>query len=175
MTRRSGTPGDVTVTGGAWDDSLGSGADDETLTGGAGWDSYQFRWFPGDNLGHDTILDFQVGRDSPAGNCADCGTGGHILDVVRTETGTGTRFQAHDAGTLVHTLDAVGVLGLPDGMLHQPMGIFGPIARSPPRSSPGMPHPTPPGGGGRWLRRDLPSFPWTPALCSIRAGGGIEL
>jgi len=124
----TGRPDDVTVTGGARDDSFGSGAGDEVFTGGDGGDSYQFRWFPGDNLGHDTITDFTVGQDSLASNYADPDTGSHILDVIRTETGTGTRFQAHDAGTLVHTLDVVGVFGLPDGMLHQPMGVFGPIA-----------------------------------------------
>ena len=39
----------------------------------------------------------------------------------------------------------------------------------------GMRHPAPPGAGRSWLRRDPPSFPWTPALCSIPRRGRTTL
>lgn len=118
---------DVTIAGGAQDDYFSSGTGDEVFTGGLGEDSYQFSWLPGDNLGHDTILDFKVGEDHLTSRYADYDTAEHILDVVQTETAQGTRFQSYDHGELVHTLDVVGVFGLPADTLYQPYAIFGPL------------------------------------------------
>lgn len=123
-----GSDRDVSVAGGAGEDFFSSGAGDEVFRGGGGSDHHQFRWSPGQNNGHDTILDFKLGEDTLSSRYADYETGELILNVVQTETAGGTRFQAYDGNTLVHTLDLVGVFGMEDGALYNPYALFGPFS-----------------------------------------------
>lgn len=123
-----GSNRNITVTDGNQDSYFTSGSGNETFTGGGGSDQYQFRWSPGTNNGHDTITDFKVGEDFLSSRYADYETGEPILDVVQTETATGTRFQAYDGSTLVHTLDLVDVFGMEQDALYNPYALFGPFS-----------------------------------------------